>query len=101
MLRLYQHSLSLSLFALFAFSFAMHALHGMRLANEQLLQHGQAPQSLGTYVSSSQFWFESLQNWQSEFVSVLTLIVLSIFLRERGSSQSKPVAAPHARTGNG
>jgi hypothetical protein len=99
-LRLYRHSLAFSLLALFAFSFAMHAIEGLRQANEEQRLHGATVQSLGEYVTSSQFWFESLQNWQSEFVAVLALIVLSIFLREQGSSQSKPVAAPHAKTGD-
>jgi hypothetical protein len=99
-LTLYEHSLSLALFGLFLLSFAMHAVHGMRLANLEERAHGQAAMSLGEYLTSSRFWFESLQNWQSEFVAVLALVVLSIFLRERGSSQSKPVAAPHAETGN-
>ena len=61
--------------------------------------HGEGPVGFFTYLRSSQFWFESFQNWQSEFFSVAALIVLSIFLRERGSSQSKPVAAPHSQTG--
>jgi hypothetical protein len=51
-------------------------------------------------VSSSQFWFQSFQNWQSEFLAVGSLVVLSIFLRQRGSPESKPVAAPHAHTGS-
>jgi hypothetical protein len=53
------------------------------------------------YLTTSQMWFESFQNWQSEFLSVGVLIVLSIFLRQRGSTESKPVAAPHAQTGTG
>jgi hypothetical protein len=98
-LRLYEHSLSLSLFALFAFSFVMHAYHGLRDMNLEQRLHGEHAQTLGEYVLSSRFWFESLQNWQSEFFAVLALSVLSIFLRERGSPQSKPVFAPHFQTG--
>jgi hypothetical protein len=98
-LALYRHSLSLSLFGLFGFSMALHALNGLRAVNAELLWHGKAPQALFEYVTSSRFWFESLQNWQSEFFSVLALTVLSIFLREQGSPQSKPVYAPHAKTG--
>jgi hypothetical protein len=52
-------------------------------------------------VTGSHFWFQSMQNWQSEFLAVAALIVLSIFLRQRGSPESKPVAAPHAKTGTG
>ena len=51
------------------------------------------------YIRSSRFWFESLQNWQSEFLAVFTIVVLSIVLRQRGSAQSKPVHAPHRETG--
>jgi len=50
-------------------------------------------------VTSATFWFESLQNWQSEFLSVAALVLLSIFLRQKGSPQSKPVHAPHRQTG--
>jgi hypothetical protein len=51
------------------------------------------------YAGTSSFWFESLQNWQSEFLAVLAIVVLSIFLRQRGSPESKPVDAPHWQTG--
>ena len=51
------------------------------------------------YLGTSQFWFESFQNWQSEFLAVAALVVLSIFLRQRGSPESKPVAEPHFHTG--
>ena len=56
--------------------------------------------SYGEYLSSSRLWFESLQNWQSEFLSVFTLVVLSIFLRQKGSPQSKPVDAADDETGS-
>jgi hypothetical protein len=52
------------------------------------------------HLSSAQLWFESLQNWQSEFLSTAVLVVLSIFLRFRGSPESKPVTAPHSETGS-
>jgi hypothetical protein len=55
--------------------------------------------SVFEYIATSRFWFESFQNWQSEFLSVAVLVVFSIYLRQRGSSQSKPVAAPHGETG--
>ena len=64
------------------------------------LDHGGAAVSALEYLGTSRFWFESLQNWQSEFLAVGALIVLSIFLRQRGSPESKPVAAPHAQTGD-
>lgn len=100
-LKLYSHSLSLALFGLFFFSFAMHALGGVRLYNEEQLQHGQQAVTLWKYVTGSQFWFESFQNWQSEFLSVGVLVVLSIFLRQKGSPESKPVHTPHRETEGG
>jgi len=100
-LTLYEHSLSAALLALFLLSFVLHALGGHAEFNQQQLEHGEAAVSLWSFVTSSQFWFESMQNWQSEFLAVAALIVLSIFLRQRGSPESKPVAAPHAKTGTG
>jgi hypothetical protein len=100
-LRVYEHSLSLALFALFLLSFVLHALGGHADFNQQQLEHGAAPVSLWSFVTSSEFWFQSMQNWQSEFLAVAALAVLGIFLRQRGSPESKPVAAPHAQTGSG
>ena len=54
--------------------------------------------SLG-YLATARFWFESFQNWQSQFLAVGSIVVLSIFLRQRGSPESKPVASAHAWTG--
>jgi hypothetical protein len=100
-LTLYEHSLSMALFALFLLSFVLHALGGHAEYNQQQLEHGQAAVSLWGFVTSSEFWFQSMQNWQSEFLAVGALAVLGIFLRQRGSPESKPVAAPHAQTGTG
>ncbi len=98
-LRIYEHSLSLAFFGLFALSFLFHALGGRIQNNEELVAHGKPAQSLLEFVGSSEFWFESFQNWQSEFLAIASVVVLTIFLRERGSPQSKPVAAPHSETG--
>jgi len=100
LLRLYEHSLSLAFLSLFALSFVFHALGGRLQNNEELAAHGKPPKSVLEFVSSSQFWFESFQNWQSEFLAIASVVVLSILLRERGSPQSKPVAAPHSDTGS-
>jgi hypothetical protein len=97
--RLYSHSLSLTLFALFVVSFLLHAASGMAEFNEEARTHGQPGVTLLQFVGSSTFWFQSLQNWQSEFLSVAVLVLLSIVLREKGSPESKPVNAPHSRTG--
>ena len=88
----------IALLMLFAASFALHAATGLRLFNEERLEHGQEVVGLWGYVGSSEFWFESFQNWQSEFLAVLGIVLLTIFLRQRGSPQSKPVAASHAST---
>jgi hypothetical protein len=98
-LTIYEHSLSLALFGLFLLSFVLHALGGHAEFNQQQLEHGAAPVSLWSFVTSSEFWFQSMQNWQSEFLAVAALAVLGIWLRQRGSPESKPVAAPHAQTG--
>ena len=98
-LALYENSLAIAFVLLFAFSFVLHAVGGFLNINEENLARGRPPQTLGEYWTSSQFWFESFQNWQSEFLAVLAIVVLTIFLRQRGSPQSKPVAAPHAKTG--
>jgi hypothetical protein len=99
-LKLYERSLSLALSALFVVCFAGHALGGARAYSEEQQLHGRAGVDFIGYLGTSQFWFESFQNWQSEFLSIGVLIYLSIYLRERGSSQSKPVAAPHTQTGD-
>jgi hypothetical protein len=99
MLALYQHSLSVGLLLLFLGSFALHAVTGVKNVNEEHVLEGLPKETLGEYVASSRFWFESFQNWQSEFLAVLAIVVLSIFLREKGSAQSKAVAAPHGDTG--
>lgn len=99
LLRLYEHSLTIVLLLLFAVSFFLHAKGGAREYSQEQLDHGGQAVSMGTYIGTSRFWFESFQNWQSEFLSVGVLIVLSIFLRERGSPESKPVAEAHKKTG--
>ena len=98
-LALYEHSLSIALFSLFAISFVAHAIGGARDYNEELAEHGGQAVSTAAFLATSRFWFESFQNWQSEFFSVAMLVLLSIWLRERGSSQSKRVAAPAGETG--
>lgn len=100
-LRLYENSLALSFLLLFLFSIAWHARGGLAHHNEEQLAHGQPPLSLADYVGGSQFWFESFQNWQSEFLSLFAMVVFSIWLRQRRSPESKPVDAPHAETGAG
>jgi hypothetical protein len=98
-LTVYAHSLTIALFLLFLASVVLHAVGGVQAYNADQLVHGQAPASLVGYLGSSTFWFESLQNWQSEFLSLAVIIVLLVFLRQRGSPESKPVHHPHGETG--
>jgi hypothetical protein len=102
MLALYKNSLSLAFLALFLISFFGHAAAGSRRYNAERLAHG-AHEQIGTfgYMGKAQFWYESFQNWQSEFLAVLAIVVLSIWLRQWGSPESKPVHAPHRATGGG
>jgi uncharacterized protein DUF6766 len=100
LLWLYERSLALVFFALFVASLVLHAIGGMLQNNEERVSRGLPSEGLLQFVGSGQFWFESFQNWQSEFLAVFSVVVLTIFLRYRGSPQSKPVAAPHSKTGN-
>jgi hypothetical protein len=98
-LQVYKHSLSIALFILFILSFLLHFYGSLKDENEQLTQKGLPTEGVSDYIISPRFWFESFQNWQSEFLSVFAIVVLSIFLRQKGSPQSKPVDAPHLETG--
>ncbi len=98
-LGLYEYSLGGALFLLFLVSFAGHVLGGWAEQSAEQRLHGQVPGTVLDYATSSRFWFESLQNWQSEFLSVGVMVWLAVYLRQRGSPESKPVHAPHAETG--
>ena len=99
-LAVYKHSLTFSLLILYVISFLLHWYGSNKDFNEQQLLEGKATETMFAYLDSSRLWFESFQNWQSEFLSVFAIIFLSIYLREIGSPQSKPVDAPHAETGD-
>ena len=96
---LYSRSLGIVLMMLFVASFLMHWIFSAREAAEEAARHGHPAMRPLEYLSSAQLWFESFQNWQSEFLSTALIVVLSIFLRQKGSPESKPVAAPHSQTG--
>lgn len=96
---LYSSSLTIAMFTLFILSLLLHAAGGVAAANEEAMQHGEETMSMLQYMGSSQFWFESFQNWQSEFIAVAALIIFSIFLRQRHSPESKPVEESDAKTG--
>ena len=98
-LKLYQHSLSIVLFLLFVLSFVGHAAGGAEAYGDEQEAHGGTRPAVVEYATTSRFWFESMQNWQSEFLAVGSLVVLSVFLRQKGSPESKPVDHPHSETG--
>ena len=100
-LKLYQNSLGLAFAILFLVSFALHAAGGAGEYSEEQLQHGGDAVGMLEYMATARFWFESFQNWQSEFLAVGSMVVLSVFLRQHGSPESKPVDAPHDQTGIG
>ena len=99
-LKIYENSLAIAFIALFSASMALHAVGGARAYSAEQQQHGEAAVSVWRYLATSQFWFESMQNWQSEFIAVAAIVVLSVFLRQRNSAESKPVADPHTDTGS-
>lgn len=98
-LSLYKNSLSICFFILFLLSFILHWYGSNRAFNHDQMLEGMPTQSMMSYLFNSKLWFESFQNWQSEFLSILSIIIFSIFLRQKGSPQSKPVDAPDAETG--
>jgi hypothetical protein len=98
-LKLYENSLSAAFLCLFLIAFTLHAIGGARAYNVEQIAHGRPTVTAAQFLGTSQFWFQSFQNWQSEYLALTSMIVLSIFLRQRGSPQSKPVAAPHSQTG--
>ncbi|QNH11251.1 MULTISPECIES: DUF6766 family protein [unclassified Xanthomonas] len=99
-LKLYERSLALAFGLLFLTSFVLHALGSWRHELAERAMQRLPAISLFEHVTGAQFWFESMQNWQSEFLAVFSLVVLTIWLRQKDSPQSKPVPAPHAQTGD-
>ena len=100
-LSLYRNSLGLTFMLLFLITMWLHALNGAHEFSAEQMAHGGKGVTTVGYLTTSQFWFESLQNWQSEFLAVAAIVVFSIFLRQEGSPESKPVHAPHSQTGSG
>jgi hypothetical protein len=99
-LTLYKNSLSIAFFTLFAASFVLHAWAGSReFNNEQAASGSPDHTTMWGFMGRAQFWFQSFQNWQSEFLAVAAIVLLSIVLRQQGSPESKPVHAAHSSTG--
>jgi hypothetical protein len=99
-LKLYENSLFIAFVVLFLLSMVGHALGGVAELNADRASHGQGPLSVVEFVRTAEFWFQSFQNWQSEFLAVFAIVVLSVFLRQKGSPESKPVHASNAETGS-
>ena len=98
-LSVYSHSLTLVMGAIFLASWFAQSVTGRTQLNEEHLRDLQDPVGYAEYLTLPDFWNRTLQNWQSEFLAVASMVVLSIYLRERGSPESKPVGAAHDATG--
>ena len=96
----YENSLLVAFTVMFAVSFIGHAVRVRTSTPPSRHEHGALGVGVWQFVRMSEFWFQSFQNWQSEFLAVGSIVVLSVFLRQRGSAESKPVHAPHGSTGD-
>ena len=93
---LYSNSLLMTMGAIFAFSWTIQSIAGHVVYNQEQVDHAQPTVTWVEYVASPDFWNRTLQNWQSEFLAVGCMVAFSIYLRQRGSSESKPVGTPHS-----
>jgi len=98
-LKIYNNSLFLCFFFLFVCTWLFHFYGSWKDHNAEQAIKSLPPVSKGEYLSEPRFWFETFQNWQSEFLSIASIIFFSIYLRQKGSPESKPVDAPHMETG--
>jgi hypothetical protein len=96
---LYSHSLVLLMATIFLGAWLGHSFTGWNMFNDQQREHGEAAVSWTGYLGKPDFWEQSFQNWESELLAIGAMVVFSIYLRERGSGESKPVGAPHVKTG--
>jgi uncharacterized protein DUF6766 len=96
----YQNSLVLAMLLIFIGSWLAQSLTAANEYNDEQREHGQPTVAWSTYLVRADFWERTLQNWQSEFLAVGTMAVFTIYLRQRGSPESKPVGAPHHATGS-
>jgi hypothetical protein len=95
---IYSNSLLLVMGLLFVGSWFGHSFTGWSEFNQEQQEHGDAAVSWTGYLGKPDFWEQSFQNWQSEFLAIGAMVVFSIYLRQRGSAESKPVGAPHSVT---
>nr|WP_294697150.1 DUF6766 family protein [uncultured Friedmanniella sp.] len=99
-LAIFSRSLGVVMGTIFLLSWLAQSIAGRAAYNGQQLSQYQDPVSWFSYLGSADFWSRSLQNWQSEFLAVASMAALSIYLRQRGSPESKPVGSPHHTTGD-
>lgn len=95
---LFSNSLLITMGSIFLLSWLIQGIAGTTVENDERALHGEAPLGLGEYLLSADFWNRTLQNWQSELLAVGSMVGLSIYLRQRGSAESKPVGTPHDTT---
>jgi Domain of unknown function (DUF6766) len=98
--KLYENSLGLAMLLIFLGALFAQSLTNWTMFNDEQGAHGEPLVSWSHYVREADFWNRTLQNWQSEFLAVATMTAFSIYLRQRGSAESKPVGAPHEETGS-
>jgi hypothetical protein len=96
---LFSNSLGITMGLIFVLCWLVQSFAGNSAYNEEQISNFQQPVSWTEYVVSAEFWNRTLQNWQSEFLAVGSMVVLSIYLRQRGSPESKPVGSAHDDTG--
>ena len=94
----FSNSLLIVMGVIFLLSWLTQSLAGLLVYNDEQVQHGEETITWLSYIASADFWNRTLQNWQSEFLAVGSMVAFSIFLRQRGSSESKPVGTPHQET---
>src|SRR5690606_21385892 len=99
LLGIYKHSLTLAFILLFMVSFVLHFKGSRGAYNVEQAIAGKPAETVWQYLGNKRLWFESFQNWESEFMSVAAIVFLPVYLRQKGSSESKPVDAPHHQTG--
>jgi hypothetical protein len=97
--KLFANSLMLLMTSIWVGSWFAQAVTGRIQYNADQFDHHEDALNLWQYLGSSDFWNRTLQNWQSEFLAVGSMAIFSVYLRQRGSTQSKPVGAPHEATG--
>ena len=95
----YRNSLSLAFLLLFALALVLHIVFGTHGYNEERELMGQSPISIAAFLLSAKFWSTTLQTWQAEYLVIAIYVVLTIFLRQEGSPESKPVESRNATTG--